>query len=62
MLLRCKVCNVLIGVRPLFDNWSADRTAMCPICAKNQLGGAATSAIQPALKEKGEDGDGDGQK
>jgi hypothetical protein len=61
MLLRYRSCNALIGVRPPFDNWSADRTALCPTCAKNQLSGAAT-AIPPALKEKGEDGDGDGQK
>jgi hypothetical protein len=54
MLLRCKVCNILIGVRPPFDNWSADRTALCPTCAKSQLSGAP---VPPAPKEKAEDGD-----
>jgi hypothetical protein len=61
MLLRCRSCNALIGVRPPFDNWSAGRTAMCPKCAKNQLSGAA-SAVLDVPKEKTKDGDEDGQK
>jgi hypothetical protein len=55
LLLRCKSCDALIGVRPPFDNWSADRTVLCPTCAKNQLGGAP---VPPAPKVKAEDGDG----
>jgi hypothetical protein len=61
MLLRCKSCDALIGVRPPFDDWSADREALCPACAKNQLSGAGP-AVLPVPKEKAKDGDGDGQK
>jgi hypothetical protein len=54
-------CDALIGVRPPFDDWSADREALCPTCAKNQLSRAGP-AVLPVPKEKAKDGDGDGQK
>ena len=37
MILRCKTCDALIGVRPPYNDWSADRASLCPQCAKPLL-------------------------
>ena len=37
MLLRCKVCDVLLGVRPPFNDWRADRESLCTACAERVL-------------------------
>jgi hypothetical protein len=37
MLLRCKTCKVLMGLRPPFDDWSIDYGCLCAGCAYVQL-------------------------
>jgi hypothetical protein len=44
MLLRCKMCNVLIGVRPPFDDGSVDQECLCLDCARERLDGQAPVA------------------
>ena len=33
MLLRCKVCKVLMGLRHPFDDWQTDQESICAGCA-----------------------------
>ena len=32
MVLWCKKCNALIGVRDPVTNWATDRTTICAVC------------------------------
>ena len=34
MVVWCKSCNALMGLRAPFHDWSTDHTALCPVCAR----------------------------
>jgi hypothetical protein len=38
VVMWCKSCGALMGVREPMSDWSPDRTGLCPACAKMQLG------------------------
>ena len=50
MLLRCKTCDVLMGLRPPFDDWTTDSEVLCAGCAYVHLDAQAfpSSAQIPA--------------
>lgn len=37
MVLWCKSCNALLGIREPITNWSTDRTGICPACLEKQI-------------------------
>jgi len=37
MVLWCKTCNALIGLREPVTNWSTDRTGLCSVCLEKQM-------------------------
>jgi hypothetical protein len=45
MVLRCKRCNLVIGLREPITNWSIDRTAVCSPCLEKQFGKEATEFL-----------------
>jgi hypothetical protein len=54
MVLWCK-CGAFMGLREPLDDWSVDRTGMCPVCAKKEFDANAlvTRGLQveiPALE------------
>jgi hypothetical protein len=37
MVIWCKSCNALLGLREPFANWSTDRNGLCPACVKKEM-------------------------
>ena len=54
MLLRCKICNVLIGVRPPFEDGSLDHDCLCLDCARKRLNGTPPAAEPPDKPSRGD--------
>ena len=44
MVLWCKSCNALLGLRDPLENWSTDRTGLCQACLKKAMD---TSHLHP---------------
>ena len=36
MVIWCRICGALMGVREPYTDWSVDRNAMCPCCAEGE--------------------------
>lgn len=36
MVVWCRVCGALMGVREPYTNWTVDRNALCAICATRE--------------------------
>ena len=37
MVLWCRSCNALIGVREPISNWATDRTGICALCLEKEV-------------------------
>ena len=37
MVLWCRSCNALIGVREPISNWATDRTGICALCLEKDV-------------------------
>lgn len=37
MVLWCRNCNALLGLREPLTDWSTDRTGLCPICLDKEM-------------------------
>ena len=69
MVLWCKTCGALMGLREPLTDWTVDRTGVCPTCAKSQLvslalpkdeggeaaGPAAETVVEKAKTPQGEE-------
>lgn len=49
MVIWCRICGALMGIREPYTNWAVDRNAMCPLCADQEkivelVGGASCVA------------------
>jgi hypothetical protein len=53
MILWCKVCCALMGLREPLDDWSTDPNGICPACADPQL--LAMPKVIPEDSTKPED-------
>jgi hypothetical protein len=38
MVLWCKMCDALLGLRMPFDDWTTDRSGLCASCAAKEFG------------------------
>jgi hypothetical protein len=47
MVLWCKVCNALLGLRMPYSDWTTDRTGFCPSCAAEVRGLANLNVQKP---------------
>ena len=36
MVVWCRICGALMGLREPYTNWEVDRNALCPICAAHE--------------------------
>ena len=36
MVVWCRICGALMGVREPYTNWTVDRDALCPVCAVHE--------------------------
>ena len=36
MVVWCRICGALMGVREPYTNWAVDRNALCPVCATRE--------------------------
>ena len=36
MVVWCRICGALMGVREPYTDWSVDRNALCPRCAASE--------------------------
>jgi hypothetical protein len=44
MVLWCRACNALLGLREPISNWSTDRTGLCQACLEKEMD---TSHLHP---------------
>jgi hypothetical protein len=36
MVMWCRICGMMLGVREPYADWSVDRNTLCPICAERE--------------------------
>jgi len=52
MIVWCKICGALIGLREPLNDWSIDRNGICPACAE-KMEAAQSSEVNIAPKSNG---------
>jgi hypothetical protein len=51
MVLWCKACNALMGVRDATTDWTFERTSTCPACLQEQLNIPKTHDLEEAAEK-----------
>lgn len=52
MVLWCRNCGALIGLRPPLEDWTVDRNVLCALCVDREYPGATKQIEQLIEKEQ----------